>query len=77
MKSYKKRLSFAIIILLAIFFIGNLSAVGSDNNESVASVNTGSNGITFDAKINFSVMVLTVKSPDGKVFRKVFSGGST
>ncbi len=75
---------FSLIIVLAVLLIG-ITAVsvkaeefgGSEINEPIASVSIGSHGITFQPKVSFAQLVLTVSTPNGSVVRKTFESGTT
>jgi hypothetical protein len=65
--------------VLAVLLIGFLTAAvhGQDNFKPVADEMIGSSGISWTPKVNYSRLALTISRPDGTVFSKTFSSGSS
>jgi hypothetical protein len=73
---------FFLIFVLAVVVVCSMVtadafAVNAPDEKPVADAMMGSSGITFVPKVNFSQMEITVSRPDGTVFSKTFTSGST
>jgi hypothetical protein len=75
----KRFLWFFVLGLLVICFVGTgeVSAAKAAEDTPVADEMIGSGGITWIPKMAYSRMVVTVSRPDGTVFSKTFTNGST
>jgi hypothetical protein len=71
-------LIFVLTVVVVCFMITvDVFAVNTPDENPVADAMMGSSGITFVPKVNFSQLEMTVSRPDGTVFSKTFTSGST
>ncbi|MDQ1353344.1 MAG: hypothetical protein QG657_3650 [Acidobacteriota bacterium] len=83
MNSSKRFLS----ILIVMFFMSVILITGpiypsaakgeTPDSQPVAEVMTGSNGITWQPKVSYGQLLVTIARPDGSVFSKTFEAGVT
>jgi hypothetical protein len=75
----KRFLLIFVLALLGICFVGmgNVSAANAGGDKPVADEMIGASGITWMPKVTYGQMVLTLSRPDGTVFSKTFTSGST
>jgi hypothetical protein len=74
-----RRFSFIFYLLLLATFLmttGDVLANTSDDKAFVDEI-IGASGVTWIPKVAFGQMVLTISRPDGSVFNKVFTSGTT
>jgi hypothetical protein len=71
-------LIFVLTVVVVCFMVTvDVFAGNTPDENPVADAMMGSSGITFVPKVNFSQMEMTVSRPDGTVFSKTFTSGST
>jgi hypothetical protein len=71
-------LIFVFTVVVVCFMVTvDVFAGNTPDENPVADAMMGSSGITFVPKVNFSQMEMTVSRPDGTVFSKTFTSGST
>ena len=75
----KRFLLISVLAVIVVCFMGtaDVFAVNAPDDKPVADAMMGSGGVTFVPKVNFSQLELTVSRPDGTVFSKTFTSGST
>ena len=74
----KRFLSIFMFSMLLLCFIGTVKAAANGPDfKPVAEEMIGASGITWTPKINYAQLVVTVNRPDGTVFSKTFTAGST
>jgi hypothetical protein len=74
----KNFLAIFTLSMLVLCIMGTLhAAANTPDFKPVADEMIGSSGITWMPKINYAQLVITVNRPDGTVFSKTFSAGST
>jgi len=77
MFNIKKFFGIKVITLMMIgLFSLSINAQNADN-KPIAEEMIGSSGINWMPKLNYSKLELTIVRPDGTVFKKVFSAGSS
>jgi hypothetical protein len=71
-------------LLLVVCFTSAANAAEECNNcneepvlHSIADVNVGPHGISFQPKVEYGALVLTVSNPDGSLFSRTFQAGTT
>jgi Chaperone of endosialidase len=66
-----------MLVVLVMVFGANIWAVEENlNRKDVAEVMMGSYGLSWNPKVSFSKLVLTVSSPTGAVIKKTFDAGT-
>jgi hypothetical protein len=74
----KRFLRIFMLTMLLFGFIGTINAAANRPDfNPVADEVVGAGGITWMPKTNYARLVLTVNRPDGTVFSKTFTAGST
>jgi hypothetical protein len=68
---------FTLMMFILCFAVPVHAAANGPDFKPVADEMIGSSGITWTPKINYAQLVVTVNRPDGTVFTKTFSTGST
>ncbi len=82
MRKIMKGLTTFMLMLFVVCFVvvTNTAAEEMENKigaDPVADVTVGPHGVTFQPKVGYAELVLTVSTPNGTVIRKVFTSGVT
>jgi hypothetical protein len=74
----KQKLLKALVVVFIVCFLGTVvvSAEGR-NDKPVAEVMISSSGISWEPKVTYRSLILTVAKPDGSIFERTFESGST
>ncbi len=80
-KIVKGLTTFILSVFIVCFAVGTTTAAEeAENNpgaDPVADVTVGAHGITFQPKVGYAQLVLTVSTPNGTVIKKIFKSGVT